>query len=188
MKLSSVKMIQALMLCGFISTAAWSQEVKKETKVFETKMDKFSSKTGTISKFVDFRLPDLKTGYTNAETRIRKLMSGTESLYFYQIEKKGQYSNTTASIEYSDLLEVIKALKTLTQDVEKDIAGNPDYLENKFVTTDGFQLGYYVEKGRSTWYVKLEKYGTDNTLFIKDRTVIESAFGEARAKIEDLRK
>ena len=115
-------------------------------------------------------------------------MSGTESLYFYQIEKKGQYSNTTASIEYSDLLEVIKALKTLKQEVEKDMAANPDYLENKFITVDGFQIGYYVEKGKSNWYIKLEKYGSDSTLFIKDGVTVESAFDEAKAKIEELKK
>lgn len=172
----------------FISPVVFSQEVKKDAKVFETKMDKFSSKTGTFSKFIDTQLPNLKLSYGSVETRIRKLISGTESLYFYQIEKKGQYSNSTASIEYSDLLEVIKALKTLKQDIEKDVASNPDYLENKFITVDGFQIGYYVDKGKSSWYIKLEKYGSDSTLFVKDGLTIESTFDEAKTKIEDLKK
>lgn len=37
-------------------------------------------------------------------------------------------------------------MTTLKAEVEKDIAANPDYLENKFVTVDGFQVGYYVSK------------------------------------------
>jgi hypothetical protein len=171
-----------------VSSIAFSQEIKKDAKVFETKMDKFSSKTGTFSKFIDTQLPNLKLSYGSVETRVRKLISGTESLYFYQIEKKGQYSNSTASIEYSDLVEVIKALKTLKQDVEKDVASTPDYLENKFITVDGFQVGYYVDKGKSSWYIKLEKYGSDNTLFVKDGVSIESAFDEAKVKIEELKK
>ena len=67
--------------------------------------------------------------------------------------KNGQYSTNTASIEYSDLLEVIKALKTLQSEEPKDVASNPDYLENKFITVDGFEVGYFVDKGKSTWYL-----------------------------------
>jgi hypothetical protein len=170
------------------SAIACAQAVKKEVQTPETKMDGFSSKTGTFSRFIDARLPPLKSSYSSAETRIRKLMSGTESLYFYQIEKTGQYANSTASIEYTDLLEVIKALRSLKADMEKDMTGSADYLENKFVTVDGFQVGYYVEKGKGTWYLKLEKYGSDNTLFIKDQKSIEGAFNEAKAKIEELKK
>jgi hypothetical protein len=75
--------------------------------------------------------------------------------------KEGKYSNTTASIEYTDLIEVLKALKALQNEVNNDILANPDYLENKFVTVDGFQVGYYIDKGTVHWYVRLEKYGSD---------------------------
>ena len=153
-----------------------AQDVKKAAPALETKMDKFVSRTGTFSKFIDTRLQSLKLSYGSAETRIRKLISGTEAVYFYQIEKAGQYTTSAASIEYSDLLEVIKALNALKMDVDKDIAINPDYLENKYVTVDGFQVGYFVDKGKGTWYVKLEKYGSDNTLFVKDEQTLEMAF------------
>jgi len=102
-------------------------------------MDAFASKTGIITKFTDTKLGVLKLSYGGvAETRICKINSGTASSYFYQIEKEGKYSCSKASIKYSDLLEVIKALKTLRAEVDKDLAANPDYLENKFVTVDGF--------------------------------------------------
>lgn len=179
-----------LLALAFIvgSFASGAQDTKKEAETIKTKMDAFVSKTGTITKFLDVNLPALKSSYDRSETRVRKITNLTGTAYFYQIVKKGQYSNTTASIEYSDLLEVLKALKVLKTDVEKDLAANPDYLENKFVTVDGFQVGYYVSNKKVTWYLKLEKYGSDNTLFINDGDVVESAFTEAKAKIEELKK
>lgn len=166
----------------------FAQDVKKEAETVKTKMDVFSSKTGSITKFIDSKLPNLKTAYSAPETRIRKISNANTSAYFYQIEKEGKYSNTTASIEYSDLLEVIKALSVLKMEENKDIAANPDYLENKFITVDGFQIGYFVSKGKSTWYIKLEKYGSDNTVFINDVNIVETAFVEAKNKIEELKK
>ena len=36
-------------------------------------MDAFASKTGIITKFTDTKLPNLKTSFGSAETRIRKV-------------------------------------------------------------------------------------------------------------------
>lgn len=171
----------------FISTFSFSQDIQKESENAKTKMETFASKTGVITKFTDSNLNDLKSTYTVAETRIRKINSGNNASYFYQIEKPDKYGKTTASIEYSDLLELIKAFNNLKSEVEKDISLNPDYLENKFITEDGFQLGYFVTKGKATWYIKLEKYGSDKTLFLKDLDQIESNFVEAKSKIEELK-
>ncbi|MBF4519255.1 hypothetical protein IRZ71_23145 [Flavobacterium sp. ANB] len=161
---------------------------KKELDNVKTKMELFSSKTGTITKFTDTKLPNLKTAYSIAETKIRKISSGAISVYFYQITKEGKYGSTTASIEYNDLIELIKALKALQPETDKDVALNPDYLENKFVTVDGFQIGYYVSGGKANWYIKLEKGGSDNTLFLNNGDLIETAFNEAKIKIEELKK
>lgn len=150
-------------------------------------MDVFSSKAGARTKFIDTNLPLLKTAYATPETRIRKIVSGTITAYFYQISNKGKYNTSTASIEYSDLVETIKAIGVLKQEVDKDIAISPDYLENKFVSEDGFQIGYYVSKEKCTWYIKLEKYGSDNTLFLNDVNIIEQAFTDAKAKIDELK-
>jgi len=170
------------------SASVFAQDVKKEVESVKTKMDIFSSKAGTITKFVDTKLPTLKTLYGGMDTKIRKIVNGTSSGYFYQITKEGKYSNSTASIEYNDLIELIKALKALQPEVEKDIVANPDYLENKFITVDGFQVGYYVSGGKASWYVKLEKFGSDNTLFIDNGNIIETAFVDAKNKIDELKK
>ncbi len=181
-------LIACLLLSTLPTFATLAQESKKEPEAAKTKMDVFISKTGAITKFIDYNLGNLKTSYGKPETRIRKISSGGVAFtYFYQIVKDGQYSKAIASIEYSDLLEVIKALKTLKTDVEKDIILKPDYLENKFVTVDGFQVGYYISKGKSTWYLKLERYGSDNTLYFDDVSSIETAFNDAKAKIEEMK-
>ena len=183
-----IKKISVSLLLVVCSFGINAQDVKKEVEKVTTKMDLFSSKTGTITKFIDTKLSNLKSSYSSSETRVRKISNGSTPVYFYQIEKEGKYANSTASIEYNDLLEVIKALVVLKQEVDKDIAVNPDYLENKFVTVDGFQIGYYVSNGKSTWYIKLEKYGSDNTLFIDSVDKIETALIQAKEKIDELKK
>lgn len=183
------KKIFLLLNITIIVLSLSAQDVKNQDKTIQTKMDVFASRTGAIIKFIDYNLPNLKLYVGgNADTRIRKLTSAGESKYFYQIEKSGQYSNSTASIEYYDLLEVIKALTTLKTQVDNDIASNPDYLENKFVTADGFEIGYYVSKEKTKWYLKLERYGSDNTIFINDVETLTTAFQGAKDKIEELKK
>lgn len=183
-----VKKILFISTLTIMSITTYGQDVKKEAETVKTKMDVFASKTGSITKFVDTKLPNLKTTFDYAETRIRKITNGTQAAFFYQIIKEGKYSNSTASIEYSDLIEVLKALKVLKTEVTNDVSTNPDYMENKFVTVDGFQLGYYVSSGKASWYIKLEKYGSENTLFIDNGDTIETAFIEAKNKIDELKK
>jgi len=167
----------------FFTMAVFGQNAKEAN----TKMDVFASKTGVIIKFVDYSLPNLSHTYGAAETKVRKLISGGDIGYFYQISYKGQYDTKTASIAYEDLLEVIKAIQTLKTEFSTDQTSNPDYLENKFVTDDGFQLGYYVSSGKIKWYLVLEKYGSGNTIFINDVMTIETAFNVAKDKIESLK-
>jgi len=192
--LTSVIVISMCFGCKNHSTQNTTQDTQntldtlKTTENSKTKMDIFSSKTGVILKFIDTKLPNLSTIYSAAETRIRKVQSNNVEAYFYQIVNDGRYSSTTASIEYSDLLEVIKAVKSLKAEVDADIASNPDYMENKFTTVDGFQVGYYISKGKATWYISLEKYGSDKTLFITNGEIIETAFTNAKNKIDELKQ
>jgi len=171
-----------------IGFSCFGQEQKKNIEDIKTKMDVFTSKTGVISKFIDYKLSNIGSTYSFAETRVRKVTNGNIIGYFYQIEKEGKYSSNIASIEYTDLLEVLKALKTLKSEVDSDVTSNPDYMENKFITVDGFQVGYFVSKGKPKWYIKLEKYGSDNTIFVDSVNIIETAFIEAKNKIEELKK
>ncbi len=171
-----------LIVSSLMLNYAFSQELTKGA-VHKTKVDAFTSKTGAIIKYIDKKLPRLKTDYGSVETRIRKYINGANTTYFYQIEKEDKYGSKTASIEFTDLMEVIKALKLLNIEVVKDAALNADYLENKFISEDGFQVGYYVSGGAAKWYINIDKYGTDNTLFIDSSKDISDAFEGAVAEI-----
>lgn len=174
-----------LLIAMLIPMASFAQKVEDAKKL--TKFEEFSSKTGSIVKFVDVKLPRLSLNYGSLETGIRILKSGS-SAYFYRLEK-GETSSSVARIamiEYSDLVEINKALVKLSSEVESDIAANPDYLENKFITVDGFEVGYYVSKGEAQWYMKLERY-TNSSVFVRSQSVIIDAFKNAQAKIEELK-
>ncbi len=56
-----------------MSVVTYGQDVKKEAENVKTKMDVFAFKTGSITKFVDTKLPNLKATYGSAQTRIRKI-------------------------------------------------------------------------------------------------------------------
>jgi len=176
-----------ILLILFFSNLASAQDRKKEIKSAETKMESFASRTGTITKFIDFKMPSLKLFLGEiAETRVRKVIVGNELKYFYLIEKASKNTNTTAAIEYVDLLEVINALAILKGEALADQSSQPDYLENKYITSDGFQLGYYVTEGKGKWYIKFDRYGSDNTVFINDVQTIEVSLNAARTKIEEM--
>lgn len=153
-----------------------------------TKFEEFASRTGSILKFVDVTMPKIPLIYGSVETGIRTVLSSQENAYFYRIEKEETSRNIAhiAMIEYSDLVEVNKAIDKLLSEVDSDTQSNPDYLENKFITEDGFQVGYYVSKGKASWYIKLEKYGS-STIFIKDPNDLITAFKNAQTKIEELK-
>ena len=70
---------------------------------------------------------------------------------------------------------------------ELDLSSVSDYLENKFITEDGFQVGYYVSKGKVSWYMQLENYGSGNTAFIKNYDTLINTFKLGKEKIEELK-
>ena len=177
------KILMAMVM--LLPLASFAQEdVKKQM----TKFEEFTSKTGSIVKFVDIHMPKLSVAYgASLQTGIRTIKSGN-NIYFYRLEKSETSSSTAkiAMIEYSDLVEINKALAKLASEVDADIASNSDYLENKFRSVDGFEVGYYVSKGDAHWYLKLERYSS-STVFIKDQASIIEAFKEAQTKIEELK-
>lgn len=173
-------LILIILFCSFL--------IAEDAKKSATKMNQFVSKTGSIIKFVDTNLPSLKLSYGFAEAKVRKVQSGGEIRYFLQISKEGKYDTKTASIAYEDLLEVIKALNTLKLESTNDFASNPDYLENKFITEDGFQVGYYVSGQNLNWYLVLERYGSGNTVFPKNVESIETLLDSAKQKIIELKQ
>jgi len=167
------------------SLTTYSQQKDADS---QSKMDVFASATGSIIKYLDYNLESLGSSYGIAETRIRKINAKGESQVFLQITRETKYGEKKASIAYEDLLEIIKAMPKLKLDAQSDMATDADYVENKFVTDDGFQVGYYVSSGKVKWYLVLEKYGSNNTFFLNDVISAESLFNRAKIKMEELSK
>lgn len=180
MKKLLVVMVMLLPLTTF------AQNTEDEKK--QTKFEEFSSKTGSIIKFVDVKMPKIIFSILGSLDASIRIFKSENNVYFYRLEKPETSSSTEkiAMIEYSDLVEINKALTKLASEVDSDIATNPDYLENFFRTVDGFQVGYYVRKGEANWYIKLERY-SNSTVYIKNQKVVIDAFKNAQAKIEKLK-
>lgn len=179
------KVLIALMLViPFVCYSQGHGETKKLTK-----FEEFSSKTGSITKFVDTKMPNIPESFIGSlKVGVRTIIGSQKNIYFYRIEEEETSSSTShiAMIEYSDLVEINKALNRLSSDVNSDIQSNPDYLENKFVTEDGFQVGYYISKGKASWYMTLERYSS-STVFVNNAEVLTSALKDAQSKIEELK-
>ena len=170
------------MLLPLVSFAQ-QEDAKKQM----TKFEEFTSKTGSIIKFTDVSLSRMSLVYGSLDTGIR-ILKGSPNAYFYRLEESETSSRLghIAMIEYSDLVEINKALEKLASEVDADIAANPDYLENKFRTVDGFEVGYFISKGKANWYLKLERY-SNSTVFVKSQAIVMEGFKNAQAKIEELK-
>jgi hypothetical protein len=172
-----------ILIFSIITTLIFAQTINDTS----SKIEQFSSKTGILMKFIDYDLEFLLLTSGTAKCKIRKIIIANEKEFFLQISKVGVNETKTASIAYKDLIEVIKALKTLKLESSTDLTLNPDHLENKFITDDGFQIGYYIIENEIHWYLTLEKYGSNNnTVFLRDVEHIEILLNSAKSKIEEL--
>lgn len=183
-------MILIILVGIFLAPNLFAQEQKDITK-----MERFISKAGDIIRFEDYNLPVMKAYSEILDNKIRKVKSLDEGDYFFVITKKGKYSNKNAGISAEDLSDVIEALKKLKNDADKDYSienvanpeNQPNYLENKFRTEDGFEVGYAIGESL-TWFIVMDKYGSDNTVLFKDYNTILNAFQMANSKIKSLKQ
>lgn len=128
-----------------------------------TKYEEFESKTGSITKYIEKSMNNcIIDKATPLKVKIRTVYGEEKNLYFLILEKNKTIitDHSTAFIEYSDLVEINKALAKLLNEVDGDCELKPEYLQNIFTSEDGLKIGYYVEKSKATWKVKLE-YGAE---------------------------
>lgn len=185
--------LQLVFLFG-IANSANAQDVKKETET-KTKLDLLFSEPGVIIKTVDYKMASLPTMTltSNAETKVRVCKSERVEEYYYIIKIVGKNGTMTAAIEHSDLLKVIDALKTLKAEEKADISSKPDYLENKYITSDGFKVGYIIkngwyEKGTSTWYLSQGSHcDLGEGMVLRSVEDFEQAIEEAKQKMDELK-
>lgn len=173
-----------LILClpSFGNNSEQVDSTEHVSKRIETKFDKYTSSHGVFSQFVEYKMPNFKLDgtyinevtirvYTNLQTKEKTCFLRIRSGYAYRIE----------SIEYGDLIKIIEAIPKL-----KDLAANTeqqgDYMQTIFISEDGFQIGWYMEKGKTTWAMtvdsQLRKFKTNYDF--------ESAFIEIKDRMASL--
>lgn len=161
--------------------------VAEETEKQQTKFERFVSKTGVMIKFVDTKMPNISGafGYKSPKACIRTVLGETENTYFYVLSKESDGFVYYANIEYSDLVEINKAIKKMIQEVTADCDAKPYHLENRFITEEGFRVGYVVEKSTASWYIRLNELSASE-VFLSDFEELKK-FHDAQAKIEELK-
>lgn len=163
-----------------------------------------------IYKFIDYPISPITVEtynnrvFSHMDTFVRAVLMKDEEQYYYVLRVVSNDAQHLVEftfvtmISYENLVKINKALKILLSEEEKDWKSGEAFVENKYVTDNGFKIGYIVENGRLEWFVESEYYGTINGLTLRDRvdegkafiinngTILETTFGKAQAKIESL--
>ena len=165
--------------CLFSHSFLFSQEEKELTK-----MERFVSNTGHIIKLENFKLSDLVAYNEKLQVKVSRATIGGKKAYFLLLIKYGKYSDKKAAIAEEDLKEILKAFENLIKQSSKE-SSSADYIENKFTTDDGFQIGY--AKGKSiTWFITLSRY-SESTILFATPDQIKTTLSSSIAKIKELK-
>ena len=146
----------ALLICLPVGICAQDEEETK--KILTTKYEEFISQSGTFVKFIDNNMPTNVGIYNDGVYgKVRTFWGQPKNHYYFILTKKELGGSFDAMIEYNDLIELNKAFARLLSEVDDDVQLKTEYnyLENKFVTKDWFTIGYYIEKKKAKWYIKL---------------------------------
>ena len=174
-----------IFICALLLTNTVYPQEKNEL----SRIDKIISEAGKIIRYDDYKLPDIKGSYGEGklEVKVRVVNTGsTPYSYFVLISRKTKYDTKRASISEEELTDVIEAFDSLVK-MSITESTTSSYANIKYVSEEGFQMGYYVdEKRNSHWFVTLEKYGTGNTFFLKKPEELKEVLLAAQKKIKDL--
>lgn len=152
-----------------------------------SKIEELTQRTGTLIRFIDYELPTLKTNNEKALARVRGVRIDGEVTYFYQIEQTDKIIPLVGSIDSNDLVEMIKAMDALLSSSVSDSKYDPYYLENKYVTPDGLQIGYYMKDQRMLWFVQLNRLLSETILLSYDYTTFFDSIKKGKELIEKLK-
>ncbi|MBK6915299.1 MAG: hypothetical protein IPH11_17150 [Ignavibacteriales bacterium] len=171
-----------LSILFILGTSIFAQEITKE----ESKFNQLASKTGTIIKFIDYKLSRLEfIGGGSANSTVRKLIINNEPHYFYYISIHSRWGNDVA-LTYDDFLALSEAMEKLKKDSAQDLALHLYYLENKFITEDGFELGYSIDSDKLTWYLVDNRFTSKNILLLSNLEILENSMKLAEQKFKIL--
>ena len=140
---------------------------------------------------------------------VRRVDVGDETQYYFVLKdisidtRTSILSSFVSMISTEDLEKINNALKILLVKEENDRKlgiTEIDYVENKYVTENGFKIGYCIDNGKLEWFVEFDYFAAINGWNVQDRVVdnktfilnnyngkdIAEIFGEAQVKIESL--
>ena len=140
-------------LCFLLFLFAFSMNLnaQNDSIIRVTKYSALDTRKGHVIRFVDKKMKDIiysSNSLYNINSKIRTFYDDGGNSYFVILST----SRMKTMIEYSDLVEVNNAFEKFFKEVDADCVLKPDYMENKFITEDGFGIGYYIEKGKAHWF------------------------------------
>lgn len=166
----------------FSQNTEQADNAEQVSKRIETKFDKYTSSYGVFSQYAEYEMPNFKLdgGYIN-EVKIRVYTDLQTKAKTCFLRIRSGYAYRTESIEYSDLIKIIDAIPKL-----KDLAANTEqqgeYMQTLFISDDGFQIGWYKEKGKTTWAMTVDSQWRT----FKTNYDLESAFIEIKNRMASL--
>ena len=163
---------------------------KNDSIIRVTKHYMLDFQKGTVIKFVDKKVNKIiyYLQSRGIDCSIRTFYNNGGNTYFVVLEPPFVTGGVKSiGIEYSDLLEVNKAIDKFFKEVDSDCASDPDYLENKFITEDGFKIGYYVDKGKAHWFVDFDISSPSSFLEIKKPYEFAKGLKDVQNEIEKMK-
>ncbi|NHZ85541.1 MAG: hypothetical protein GWP19_06640 [Planctomycetia bacterium] len=137
-----------------------------------------------ISKLEDYVLSDLIANDEILSVKIRRITENSVSAYFLILIREDQYSNKSASVGESDLMEIFKALDVLINKRSKEIS-SANFISNSLTTDNGFQIGYRKWE-KTYWIIRLDSY-EKSTVFFDSPDGIRKTLTDALEKIDQLK-
>lgn len=178
-----VLFISLVLTLGIMAQSETTNQENSDISVKkDTKYEKFFSNYGSFLRFAEYKLPkfDFQKDWIN-ETSIREFIDVNTGKKSYFLRIRSGYPRQTESIAYEDLIKVIDAIKQLKAKFADDSQiGN--YMEFRFTTEDGMQIGYYYSDNKPTWFMSVK----GDTRYFKKDFDFEKAFVNAKTEIERL--
>jgi len=155
----------------------------------------FVSQKGETIKFYEYYLPFFDIKYSGVNASVRKYTTDRDIAYFYLLS----YRDYIAAITYEDLLELINAIEPLKNESEKDMSSDIQYTQNKYITNEGLQLGYYYSSGMKgkqiifgastpnvKWFLTFDTFLSNNTAVIGSIDSLKKSLIFGKNKIDSL--
>lgn len=174
----------------FLLAFALNLNAQNDSIIRVTKYIALESQKGVLIKFMDKKRERIVYNIPSSGLKnlIRTCYIEGKKTYFLVLDPPLGKSMPSASIEYSDLVEINKAIDRLFKEVDSDCAIESDYLENTYISEDGFKIGYYVEKDKPTWVCIYDNLRIiKNSFEIKKPYEFAKGLKDAQHEIEKMR-